>query len=107
MITLNIYYSGVDGAVKRFMDEMVESGTVEKIRSNPGNLRYQYFYPVDDPDTVLLVDSWDSQEAIDDHHASPMMETITKLRNKHMLSMKVERYLSDEIPDTDKNFILE
>lgn len=107
MITLNIYYKGVDGAVKNFVDDMVESKTVEKIRSNPGNLRYQYFYPVDDPDTILLIDSWESQEAIDTHHASPMMDTIAKLREKHMITMEVERYISDEIPDSDKKFIVE
>jgi quinol monooxygenase YgiN len=30
-----------------------------------GNLRYQYFQPLDDPETVLLIDSWTDQAAID------------------------------------------
>ena len=39
--------------------------------------------------------------------ASPMMEQISKLREKYELHMKVERYVSDEtgIPDSDKVFI--
>ena len=49
----------------------------------------------------------DNQEAIDKHHASPMMEEIIKLREKYELHMKVERYISDDlsITENDRNFI--
>ena len=56
-----------------------------------------------------MIDSWESQEAIDKHHASPMMNKISELRNKYDLHMKVERYIEDEfgIPNKDKDFIKE
>ena len=56
---------------------------------------------------MLLIDSWVNQEAIDKHHASPMMEEIIKLREKYELHMKVERYISDDlsITENDRNFI--
>ena len=44
-ITVNIYYSGKNGAARRFAEEMMESGTVAAIRKEPGNLQYAYFYP--------------------------------------------------------------
>ena len=47
-----------------------------------GNLRYEYFYPANDDETVLLIDSWKDQESIDFHHTSPMMLEIAKLRDK-------------------------
>lgn len=54
----------------------------------------------------LLIDSWDNQEAIDRHHATPMMNTILELRQKYDLHMIVERYISDTgIPETDKKYI--
>lgn len=106
-ITVNIYYNGKNGNAKKFAEEMVSSDTVNKIRAEAGNLRYEYFFPMDDEETVLLIDSWKDQESIDIHHASPMMEQISKLREKYELHMKVERYVSDEtgIPDSDKVFI--
>ena len=71
-----------------------------------GNLKYEYFYPLNDKETVLLIDSWENQEAIDAHHQTPMMEKITELRNKYDLHMRVERYVSNEdIPNKDKAFI--
>jgi quinol monooxygenase YgiN len=83
------------------MEEMENSGTADAIRAEKGNLRYDYFIPAKDPETVLLIDSWENQEAIDVHHASPMMATLAKLRDKYMT---VERYVSDDT-DIDSEFI--
>ncbi|MDO4910017.1 MAG: putative quinol monooxygenase [Corynebacterium sp.] len=105
MITVNLYYTGKDGAARKFAQEMVDSGTVAAIRAVPGNLRYEYFVPMDDPETVLLIDSWESQEAIDKHHASPAMATIAALRDKYDLHMRVERFVGDDLPEGDKGFI--
>jgi len=105
-ITVNIYYKGENGSARKFAEEMISSGTVDAIRKEKGNIRYDYFYPVDDADTVLLIDSWENQESIDIHHGTSMMDTILNLREKYNLHMKVERYISnDEIPEADRRFI--
>ncbi len=85
---------------------MVSSGTVEKIRSEAGNLRYEYYQSLVDPETILLIDSWKDQESIDVHHASPMMNVIMELREKYNLHMTAERYRSDDsMPERDADFI--
>lgn len=106
-ITVNLYYTGTNGSARRFAEEMVSSGVVARIRAEAGNLRYEYFFPMDDPETVLLIDSWADQQAIDAHHASPMMSELAALRDKYDLHMKVERYRSDEagLPARDAAFI--
>ena len=107
MITVNLYYTGQNGAAHAFVEEMVRAGVVDAIRAEDGNLRYEYFFPMDDPETVLLIDSWKDQEAIDVHHASPMMGEIARLREKYDLHMKAERYVTDEagISAHDAKFI--
>ena len=105
-ITVNIYYTGENGNARKFAEEMEQSGTVALIRAEEGNKKYEYFYPKNDPETVLLIDSWESQEAIDKHHATPMMDKISELRNKYDLHMRVERFIEDDtIPEQDQNFI--
>ena len=106
-ITVNIYYTGEKGNARKFAQEMMETGVVAAIRAEEGNLRYEYFFPMEDPETVLLIDSWRDQGAIDAHHATPMMGQITALREKYDLHMKVERYVSDEegVPSGDEKFI--
>lgn len=108
-IIVNIYYTGTGGSARKFAEEMEGSGIAADIRREEGNLRYEYFFPMADPETVLLIDCWKDQEAIDRHHASPMMEKITELRAKYDLHMRVERYVSDEggIPEADSRFIRE
>lgn len=103
-ITVNLYYTGENGAAKKFAEEMEARGIAAAIRAEDGNLKYCYFQPLDDPETILLIDSWASQEALDVHHASPMMAELAALREKYDLHMQVERYVSDEAgaPGDDK-----
>ena len=95
-IIVNLRYTGVNGNAKKFAQEMESTGTADAIRAEEGNLRYEYYVPMNDPETVLLIDAWENQEAIDKHHASSMMQTIASLREKCDLHMTAERYVSDE-----------
>lgn len=106
-ITVHIYYTGENGSAKAFVKEMLTSGLVDEIKKEKGNRRYEYFFSVEDEETVLLVDSWDNQEAINLHHSSSIMDQIMELRIKYHLHMKVERYFLDEtgIPKEDQKFI--
>lgn len=91
-LTVNIYYTGTNGSARKFAQEMQSSGLVDKIRSEKGNLRYEYFLPTDDPETVLLIDVWQDEQALDFHHKSPMMKEIAALRDKYRLKMRVYKY---------------
>ena len=102
MITVNLYYKGVNGSARAFAEEMESSGIAADIRKEPGNLRYQYFQSLDDPETVLLIDSWTDQAAIDAHHASPMMTRLAALREKYDLHMTVERFVSEDLGADEK-----
>ena len=104
-ITVNLRYTGKADAARKFAEEMTSGGTVAAIRAEAGNLRYEYYQPLDDPETILLIDSWEDQAAIDAHHASPMMATIAALREKYDLHMTVERYVSAEMPESEDRFI--
>ncbi|MBQ6383288.1 MAG: antibiotic biosynthesis monooxygenase [Clostridia bacterium] len=104
MITVNLYYTGTGGNARAFAEEMESSGIADSIRKEPGNLRYQYFQPLNDPETVLLIDSWKDQAAIDAHHASPMMAQLAALREKYDLHMTAERFVSENM-GTDGKYL--
>lgn len=55
-ITVNIYYSGINGNARKFAEEMVSSGVVEDIRMEKGNIKYEYFFPMDDEDGIPTTD---------------------------------------------------
>ena len=107
-ITVNIRDKGKEGTARKFAMELMDSGVVQQIREAEGNLRYEYFLSLEDPETILLIDSWKNQKAIDKHHQSEMMKKIMELREKYDLHMEVVRYKDDDsMPSSDASFIRE
>lgn len=104
-LTVNLYYTGKNGSAKKFAQEMESSGIAAAIRGEEGNERYEYFIPMNDPETVLLIDSWRDQKALDAHHASGMMKQLAALREKYDLHMHAERYVSVEEPEGEENYL--
>ncbi len=104
-ITINIRYTGENGNARMFAEEMERTGTADAIRAEAGNIRYEYYFPMNHPETVLLIDAWEDQNALDIHHASPMMAAIAALREKYDLHMTVERFISAEENAADEAFI--
>jgi len=103
MVAVNLRYKGANA--RAFAEEMTVSGTIDVIRAEAGNLRYEYYQSLDDPETILLIDSWTNQAAIDAHHVSSMMATVAELREKYDLHMTVERFVSIEDNAGDERFV--
>lgn len=92
-LTINIYYTGKGDNAKKFAKEMMEKGIVDRVRNEKGNIKYEYFFPMEDKETVLLIDCWENEEALDVHHKTEMMKEIAELRKKYNLSMRVEKFI--------------
>lgn len=104
-IIINLCYTGENGAAREFAAEMESSGIADEIRAEEGNERYEYYFPARDAETVLLIDRWRDQSALDAHHASPVMAKIAALREKYDLHMKVERFTEDAEKNDDAKYI--
>ena len=104
-LVINIYYRGKNGNAKKFAEEMVSSVIVDEIRNEDGNEKYEYFFSMDEPETVMLIDRWKDQKSLDIHHASPMMPEIIKLREKYDLHMDVEQFINIDISKYNENYI--
>ena len=64
-LTINIRYSAENGNARKYVEEMESSGIAAKIRAIEGCLRYDYFFPADDPEGLLLIDEWENQAALE------------------------------------------
>ncbi len=103
-ITVILRYTGEGKNAVKFAEEMETSGTADRIRAEKGNLRYEYLTPLNGGNSVILIDSWESQQALDIHHASPMMADIARLREKYDLHMTAEKYTQTD-NEGDEKFI--
>lgn len=43
-----LYYTGENGNAHKSAQEIERSGTVARIRASEGNIRYEYFFPMND-----------------------------------------------------------
>ena len=55
-LTINIRYTGENGGARKYVKEMEDSGIAARIRAVEGCLRYDYFFPADDPEVLHLID---------------------------------------------------
>ena len=97
-LTINIRYTGQDGNARKYVEEMESSGIADRIRAIEGCLGYDYFFPADDPEGLLLIDSWENQEALNRYHASPVMQEAAALRDKYGLGGRTVRMFTPMMP---------
>ena len=97
-LTINIRYSGQDGSARKYVEEMESSGIAARIRAIEGCIRYDYFFPADDPEGLLLIDEWADQEALNRYHASPAMQEAAALREKYGLGNRTVRMYTPMMP---------
>jgi quinol monooxygenase YgiN len=100
-LTINIRYSAENGNAKKYVEEMEKSGIADKIRNIEGCLRYDYFYPADDPEGLLLIDEWADQEALNRYHTSPVMKEAAALREKYKLGGRQVRMFHPVMPQNN------
>ena len=100
-LTINIRYSAENGNAKKYVEEMEKSGIADKIRNIEGCLRYDYFYPADDPEGLLLIDEWVDQEALNRYHTSPVMKEAAALREKYKLGGRQVRMFHPVMPQNN------
>lgn len=91
-ITINIRYNAPDGNALKYMKEMETTGYADSIRAIPGCIRYDYFIPQDDPQSVLLIDSWEDQAALNRYHSSAVMKKAEALREKYHIQRRAEMF---------------
>ncbi|MCD7949889.1 MAG: antibiotic biosynthesis monooxygenase [Erysipelotrichaceae bacterium] len=93
MIVLNVFYSGE--YVKDYVMEM-ENSLVDKVKEEEGNITYDFYQSVSNPNEVLLVEIWSNQETMNQHQISDNMIKIKELKQKYQLNTRIEKYIKEE-----------
>ena len=101
----NIYYSGENGSARKFAKEMISSGTVDAIRNEAGNIRYDYFFPLDDEETVSnYLDVFRRLFILDNQMPfSPQMKSklrIKQAEKRHFSDVSLAASLLKATPDS-------
>ena len=63
---------------------------IEGTRKENGNISYDLHASVTDEDTLVFVERWETQEALDNHFTEPHFITWREGLTPHLLSRKIE-----------------
>lgn len=91
MIVLNVVYKG--DKTKEFVEEIKSSGTLDAIRNEKGNLQYEYFSSLDNPNNIILIEHWDNAYDLSRHSQGEYIKKVGELKEKYNLTSEVSKFI--------------
>ncbi|MBE6036300.1 MAG: antibiotic biosynthesis monooxygenase [Clostridiales bacterium] len=92
MILLQVTYSLLPGKRDAFYEALNRIGVGEGSRAEAGNLQYEYFFSAEDPDKLMLIERWESQEALDLHKEMPHFKALQPLKAEFLKDTEIKRF---------------
>lgn len=91
-LLLNVTYTTKPGKRTEFYNALTQLGVIQKSKQEPGNLRYDYFYPVDSEDQLLLVEIWKDDEALALHAQTEHYQQLQSIKGDYLINASIEKY---------------
>jgi len=96
MKILIVKYNCRPGQRDTFLEAIRSEKLDQASRDEDGNLRYAYSRPVDDEDSLLLLETWKDEEAFKKHCASPHFKRLGEVKELYVTDTVLEKYDIDE-----------
>ncbi len=96
-LLLHVIYKVKEGKRDEFIRKVKESGIMTASLQEPGNLCYEYYYPTDDNNSVLLVESWTNVQAQQFHCRTEHFQKLSELKNEYVEAVSIKKYNVSEL----------
>lgn len=92
MIVLNVTYKCKPDLRGEFLEAIMTEGIDAASRAEAGNIKYDYYTPVDNSDELLLVEKWRDADALKEHSVQPHFLRLGELKPEFVLDTVIERF---------------
>ena len=92
MIVLNVTYKCKPDMGDEFLEAIMAEGIDEACRAEDGNIKYDYYFPADGSDELLLVEKWRDAEALAVHGKQPHFARLGELKNEFVDDTAIEKF---------------
>lgn len=96
MIVLNVTYQCKPDLREAFLERILAEGIDKKSRSEAGNIKYDYYLPVDSGDDLLLVEKWQDADALAAHGRQPHFLRLGALKAEYVNETVIEKFVLPE-----------
>lgn len=93
MLLLLVGFKTKEGMADDLLRELRENSIHEKTVAEPGCGKYDFFRSEDDPNLVLLVENWASEEALATHMLGENLKVLRTLEKKYIADVKFDKYV--------------
>lgn len=92
MIVLNVINRCKPGLRNAFLERLRAEGIGAASRADEGNLKYDYYIPVDDDSDVLLVEKWQDADALKKHGEQPHFARLMAFKPEYVSDTIIDRF---------------
>ena len=92
MIVLSVTYECKPGAREEFLEMIMTNGIDVASRAETGNIKYDYYMPVESEDEMLLVEKWTDADALASHSKQPHFVKLGELKREYVIDTIIERF---------------
>ena len=92
MIVLNVTYKCRNEMRDEFLEMIMTEGIDIACRAEAGNIKYDYYLPVNDCEELLLVEKWRDAEALAEHGRQPHYSRLGELKAEYVVETIVEKF---------------
>jgi quinol monooxygenase YgiN len=90
MLAILVRYAIKPGKRAEFLKVIQEEGIHAQSKNEKGNVGYDYYYPVDSSEDILLIEKWSNREAWEAHKQASHTQKLQGIKEKYVLSMTPE-----------------
>lgn len=93
MIILNVTYKCKPWRRDAFLEAIRAEGIDAACRAEAGNIKYDYYRPVDGSDELLLVEKWQDAEVLAAHGKQPHLARLGEIKAEFVDDTVIEKYV--------------
>ncbi len=96
-ILVNVRYTVKPGKRNEFLEKAGEQGIIRGSKEEPGNVKYEYYIPVDLENDLFLMEMWVSGEAQAAHGKTGHYQKLQALKKEYVTAVAIEKYTAHAI----------
>ena len=86
MYTIYVDFKCYSGKREAFVERVKAEGIVDEVRKEAGCIRYDYYFSEKNPDELLLIEAWETNEHQKVHLTQPHMDKLRSLKEDYIES---------------------
>lgn len=92
MIILHVTFRTHPGKAEEFVRSVLSEGIAKDSEAEAGNEYYDFYYSAENENEVMLLEKWESQDALDLHCKQAHYKRIGELKDRYVVETSIEKY---------------